>query len=300
MVLTGSQPQARLSDMAICAGPPDVIAQGASMVLVQGLPAARKDDITAHGGSITLGFPQVLIGGPVFTARPVTKSFNIWKWDWDYQYGKAFIIEAKPGDPTYQSRVLAALMRLDSTPAAHAAMDAQEATGHTQTITPYDGSHGKYNATTTPDNDDDAHKPGVGTNSTIAWDPDVNGFGAPGTTPDSSQPGSDVILAHEMVHGVHNAMGTKGSGPINSDGSNVSEERNTVGLPAGTYTRPGDPLNGTPLPDTSAGTGGAFTENKIRQDYADRGIPSPVTGNPPVQRPSYYGPPAGGGPGTPF
>ena len=61
-VLTGSQPQARVSDMATCVGPPDVIAKGSLTVLVGGMPAARVGDMTAHGGTIVLGLPTVLIG----------------------------------------------------------------------------------------------------------------------------------------------------------------------------------------------------------------------------------------------
>ncbi len=61
-VLTGGLPQARVSDMAVCVGPPDVIVLGSFTVLVGGLPAARLGDMTAHGGSIILGLPTVLIG----------------------------------------------------------------------------------------------------------------------------------------------------------------------------------------------------------------------------------------------
>ena len=61
-VLTGKLPQARISDMLVCVGPPDVIAMGCPTVLAMKLPAARMGDITAHGGSIVLGFPTVLIG----------------------------------------------------------------------------------------------------------------------------------------------------------------------------------------------------------------------------------------------
>lgn len=61
-VLTGGLPQARVTDMAVCVGPPDVIAMGSFTVLVGGLPAARLGDLTAHGGTIVLGLPTVLIG----------------------------------------------------------------------------------------------------------------------------------------------------------------------------------------------------------------------------------------------
>ncbi|MEI6486831.1 MAG: PAAR domain-containing protein [Sphingomonadales bacterium] len=62
-VLTGMLPQARATDMAVCVGPPDMIAKGSMTVLVGSLPAARIGDLTAHGGTIVLGMPTVLIGG---------------------------------------------------------------------------------------------------------------------------------------------------------------------------------------------------------------------------------------------
>ena len=61
-VLTGGMPQARVGDMAVCVGPPDVIALGSFTVLVADMPAARMGDLTAHGGTIVLGDPTVLIG----------------------------------------------------------------------------------------------------------------------------------------------------------------------------------------------------------------------------------------------
>lgn len=62
-VLTGCLPQARVTDMCICVGPPDVIVMGSTTVLVGGLPAARITSLTAHGGVVVAGMPTVLIGG---------------------------------------------------------------------------------------------------------------------------------------------------------------------------------------------------------------------------------------------
>jgi uncharacterized Zn-binding protein involved in type VI secretion len=62
MVLIGGLPVARVTDLATCVGPPDVIALGSFTVLIGGMPAARMGDMTAHGGVIVLGFPMVLIG----------------------------------------------------------------------------------------------------------------------------------------------------------------------------------------------------------------------------------------------
>ena len=61
-VLTGGLPQARVTDMAVCVGPPDIIVLGSFTVMVGSLPAARLGDLTAHGGTIILGLPTVLIG----------------------------------------------------------------------------------------------------------------------------------------------------------------------------------------------------------------------------------------------
>jgi uncharacterized Zn-binding protein involved in type VI secretion len=61
-VLIGSLPAARITDLATCVGPPDMIALGSFTVLIGGLPAARMLDMTAHGGVIVLGWPTVLIG----------------------------------------------------------------------------------------------------------------------------------------------------------------------------------------------------------------------------------------------
>jgi uncharacterized Zn-binding protein involved in type VI secretion len=62
-VLIGGIPAARVTDMATCVGPPDVIAKGSMTVLTVGLMQARIGDMTVHGGVIILGLPTVLVGG---------------------------------------------------------------------------------------------------------------------------------------------------------------------------------------------------------------------------------------------
>lgn len=61
-VIIGGMPAARVGDMCMCVGPPDVIAVGSFTVTIGGMPAARMGDMTAHGGVITVGCPTVLIG----------------------------------------------------------------------------------------------------------------------------------------------------------------------------------------------------------------------------------------------
>lgn len=63
MTLIGFLPAARVSDLCVCVGPPDVIAKGSATVMIGFLPAARLGDLTAHGGVIVVGCPSVIIGG---------------------------------------------------------------------------------------------------------------------------------------------------------------------------------------------------------------------------------------------
>jgi uncharacterized Zn-binding protein involved in type VI secretion len=62
-VLIGNMPAARMGDMAVCVGPPDSIVKGSATVLIGNVPAARMGDTTAHGGTIVVGLPTVMIGG---------------------------------------------------------------------------------------------------------------------------------------------------------------------------------------------------------------------------------------------
>ena len=62
-VLIGKIPAARVTDMATCVGPPDMIAKASTTVLTVSLPQARIGDMTVHGGVIVLGLPTVLVGG---------------------------------------------------------------------------------------------------------------------------------------------------------------------------------------------------------------------------------------------
>jgi len=61
-ILINGKPAAVLGDMCTCAGPPDVIAQGEASVFFNGVPAVCVGAMTAHGGSITVGEPNVMIG----------------------------------------------------------------------------------------------------------------------------------------------------------------------------------------------------------------------------------------------
>ncbi len=63
-VLITNLPAARVTDMCVCVGPPDVIVMGSTTVLIMNLPAARLTSQCAHGGVVVgPGAPTVLIGG---------------------------------------------------------------------------------------------------------------------------------------------------------------------------------------------------------------------------------------------
>ena len=62
-VIIGGMPAARVGDICLCVGPPDVIAMGSVTVLTCGQPQARIGDQTAHGGALVMGFPTVIVGG---------------------------------------------------------------------------------------------------------------------------------------------------------------------------------------------------------------------------------------------
>ncbi len=62
-VMIGNMPAASVGFPATCVGPPDSIVKGSSSVMIGGKPAARLGDSCSHGGAISVGFPQVMIGG---------------------------------------------------------------------------------------------------------------------------------------------------------------------------------------------------------------------------------------------
>jgi len=62
-VLIGGFPAALVGDLCTCVGPPDSLLAGSSSVLIEGKPAVRMGDSSAHGGVVSLGCFTVTIGG---------------------------------------------------------------------------------------------------------------------------------------------------------------------------------------------------------------------------------------------
>ncbi len=69
-VLINGKPVAVMGDTVTCAGPPDTIVQGEPTVLINGIPVATQGSMTAHGGTITVGDPTVMIS--TATPKPAT------------------------------------------------------------------------------------------------------------------------------------------------------------------------------------------------------------------------------------
>ena len=83
-VMIGGMPAAVMGDMCVCVGPPDTIILGSVGVMIGGKPAARMGDSCAHGGTIILGCPTVLIGevgagGGGMAAMPVNVILDLKK-----------------------------------------------------------------------------------------------------------------------------------------------------------------------------------------------------------------------------
>lgn len=219
-VLTCKLPQARLTDMCVCVGPPDIIVSpGAPTVLVMKLPAARMGDMTAHGGVIVMGCFTVLIG----SAGAVPTSIMV---------GTAITIE---GDLAFQQAAVAALNQIASTPSGAQMLSDIEKAGKPVKLVegaPGTDSCGGFDPT--------AASNGTGSGSTVRWNPNQS------TMYDGSEPWMTappgVILGHEMTHAAHVARGEVDMTMVQNDGRTdpthptgnhhwYAEEVRTAGIP---------------------------------------------------------------------
>jgi type VI secretion system secreted protein VgrG len=234
-VLAGGLASARVSDLCSCLVGSGPISQGAAMVLVGGLPAARLGDATIHGGAVALGHPLVLIGGPVFS---VPASIKI------------------EGDATFQSKVVRDLYLIWRTPTGKGLLESIDKSGKTVTIKP--AAAGEGNSTGYDNPSDRFYKPsgtpGNGTNATIEYDPDRTRIGS---EPWETRPPA-IGLAHELVHADHAVHGTMSQGFTNNDNKpdptnpNVIEQEKVREVEAAGIP----PNNNRP-----------FHENKIRSEW---------------------------------
>ena len=76
-VLIGMLPAARLGDMCVCVGPPDVIVMGSMTVITMNQPQARIMDPTAHGGMLMLGEMTVIVGDAGLPPPPMIPIISV-------------------------------------------------------------------------------------------------------------------------------------------------------------------------------------------------------------------------------
>nr|WP_320119828.1 PAAR domain-containing protein [uncultured Marinifilum sp.] len=76
-VLVNGKPVALMGDMCVCSGPPDTIVQGEAGVLINGVPVATVGSMTAHGGQIVQGEPNVIIGSATGSSSATTSPNEI-------------------------------------------------------------------------------------------------------------------------------------------------------------------------------------------------------------------------------
>ncbi len=289
-VFIGGMPAATVGSMCVCVGPPDVILRGSFTVLIGSRPAARMGDSTAHGGTITIGFPTVLIGdaggggGAGAGGFPVTIEDQSW-WhitDWpdlltstppDIYYG-TIVIAPSPTNPDFQAQALADLMAIDQTPSGHRLLQSLNDSGRTVTVKDNIDPQ-ELNAHARPNDSANAQRksdgtPGTGSDATVNYNPNISTLN---NDPWMTAP-SAVWLSHELVHADHYTHGTRSTGTAQNDGQYEPdgtpsqmrvEELNTAGIPP------------------HAGSGkvnnedSGVTENDIRQEWPD----------PLIQRPYY-------------
>lgn len=255
--LIGRKPAARVSDKAACVGPPDIIIAGAATVLINHLPAARQLDTTAHGGTISMGEPTVIIGGPQFVC-PYPIVYNA---DGTVSFGRSITVTGTPG---FQASALSDLVKLSATPSGARILNSIEASGNSVTLRQC--APGDDNANTTGSWTNPNLYNGTGTNAVVSYNPvqtPMYNNGSPWDNPQTA-----VTLGHELTHASHitngNLPGNPTAGPMVQNDpttglpdTRAHEERRTVGLPA-------DPAHN--LPDY---TGEPFSENSVRQDLGE-------------------------------
>ena len=257
-VLTGKMPQARVTDLCLCVGPPppiggDPIVTGAWTVLVEKLPAARMTDLTLKAGSLVTGYPTVLIGtagagggggggaggaagpGPVGTTN----------------VGPNIKIE---GTEKFREQTVQALAKIAQTPSGAKLLADLHKGDKTITIKETAGGN-KVNGFTADGKVGADGKPGSGSDSTVWYNPNRQSLGndqAWKTRP------PEIGLAHELIHAKHASYGEIDLSKVDNDhkpdpsdptknAKVIKEEAKTVGFP---------PHDNEP-----------YSENKIRDEW---------------------------------
>ena len=197
---------ARLADFARCSGDQDVIFEGASTVLVGGLPFATRDVHTAHAGSVISSASAVEVGGPVF-ALPAN-----------------FVVK---GNAAFQNALIRDLYYLSTLPSGKALIDRLAKSGQTVVFVPGATVDNSYCSPSDP-----TVVFGSPSGSTISFNPHVGLIVADANNKGIVEP-PQAVLAHEMVHALNNAEGNhsffKDKAPPTSQPDIEEEEARAIG-----------------------------------------------------------------------
>lgn len=239
-VLIGGLPAARLGDLCVCVGPPDVVLLGEFTVLIGGQPAARMLDMTAHLGTILLGCFTVLIGasgggggagagGAGGAADPNAFPKLTRLPDGRIQVGDHIFIE---GDVEFQTKALQDLVKLWQYPTGRKIISDIESGKHNTTIKSLDMATAKKSgALAGPTDRAGAKDPTKGSDTTISYNPDLRDTDYTDENGKSVEMPVQSTLAHEMIHATHNDKGTnKRDVPDPKDPTGNQEESQTIGI----------------------------------------------------------------------
>jgi uncharacterized Zn-binding protein involved in type VI secretion len=248
-VCFGNMPAARLGDEAGCVGDMDVIVQGSTSLLINGLPAARVTDKTAHKGSITgPGDSTVFIGGPTFA---LPENFEL------------------GGDHVFQTKLIRDLYLLSTTRSGQEVFKRLAAHPDKKIwFVPTDKENGENQGSEKSGSTDNQ------TGSTIRYNPDYRFDAEDGQGHRIDQP-PQLTLAHELVHALNNVEGT-------------AHEDNSPGYvpPA---TEPGCEESEAQAIGTGSHSGDFPTENSFRDDlhlpHRDNHTSWPADAKPQLHRP---------------
>jgi hypothetical protein len=218
-VLVGGMPQARTMDMAICVGPPSMIALGHFQTLV-GMAGGFGGGLSGLTGLLAGAFAaalQALGGGyPRAVADPSDPN------GYYTEYAPGVRIR---GTPEFQARVVRDLDTIASTEAGRETLARIAGNGHTVTIV----ETAEGNECDTYTSPDDRFVGGAGTDSVVEYNPGRTSIGD-GSEPWMTRP-ADVGLYHELVHGADAGDAAMDEGETMIDGRNTRRrEAQAVGI----------------------------------------------------------------------
>ena len=252
-VLIGMLPAARVTDMCVCVGPPDMIAKGSATVMTMKMPQARiLVDTCAHGGMIVLGCFTVLVGdgagggggGGGAAAAVLGRILS----------GQSSIkIE---GSPEFQLQTMIALAKLAQTPSGLALLEQLDASPNTTTIRETADGNAAGPGSMADANRRPDGTPGPGTDATVSFNPNRTVV-PPGDEPWMTRDPA-IGLGHELIHASHYTTGTREPGTSDYTGldgntyNTKNEEQRTVGL---------GPYQNEPI-----------SENTLRREFGENGL----------------------------